>query len=68
MGAFVKKSYLEKSEVRWWSLNDLEHTAANSRTSGRQESDSFRYYFLESVPLLATAVRRRAMEFEMMAT
>jgi hypothetical protein len=68
MGAFVKKSYLEKSEVRWWSLNDLEHTAANSRTSGRQASDSFRYYFLESVPLLATAVRRRAMEFEMMAT
>lgn len=60
VGAFVKKSYLEKSEIRWWSLNDLEHTAANTRASGRQASDAFRHYFLESVPLLAAAVRKRA--------
>lgn len=66
VGAFVKKSYLEKSEIRWWNLNDLERTAMSSSGSrcGSRSciGESFRHYFLESVPLLATAVRRRVQD------
>jgi hypothetical protein len=50
VGAYVSKSYLEKSEIKWWSLDELEHA---SRTSPCE----FRRFFLENLPELISAVR-----------
>lgn len=60
VGAMVKKSYLEKSEVRWWSLRDLEQI---SLCRGSR-SEVFRHYFLDTIPLLADAIRNHENSLE----
>lgn len=53
VGAFVNKCYMEKSEIRWWGLEELEHAA-------RTRPHEFRRFFGDALPDLMTAVRSAA--------
>lgn len=49
VGAYVNKCYLEKSEVRWWGLEELERT-------GKQRPHEFRRFFSDALAQLIAAV------------
>jgi hypothetical protein len=53
VGAYVNKCYLEKSEVRWWGLDELER-------AGRQRPLEFRRFFADALPELIASVQAAA--------
>jgi len=53
VGAYVNKCYLEKSEVRWWGLDELER-------AGRHRPLEFRRFFADALPELVTSVQAAA--------
>lgn len=53
VGAYVNKCYLEKSEMKWWSVEELER-------AGKQRPQEFRRFFGDAIPELVAAVRSAA--------
>jgi hypothetical protein len=53
VGAYVNKCYLEKSEVRWWGLEELER-------AGQQRPMEFRRFFADAIPELVAGVQAAA--------
>ena len=52
--AFIDKSYMEKSELRWWSVTELREIARNKEL----HKDVFRPYFLDFLDCLVTTIER----------
>jgi len=56
LAAYVNKAFLEKSDVRWWPLAELERLARERWRGG----DAFRRYFLDNLCVFAPRVRSLA--------
>lgn len=56
VGAYVNKCYLEKSEMKWWSLDELERTA-------KHRPQEFRRFFGDAIPEIVATVRSVATEY-----
>jgi hypothetical protein len=53
VAAYVNKAFLEKTEIAWWDLSELEALARERWRGG----DSFRRYFLDNLRHLAPKIR-----------
>jgi hypothetical protein len=56
VAAYVNKAFLEKTEIAWWNLEELEVTARERWRGG----DCFRRYFLDNLRHLAPKIRALA--------
>ena len=51
IGAYVERSYMEKSEVKWWTIGELE------KISRSKQTDNFRRCFTDVLPSLIELIK-----------
>ena len=55
-GAFIERAYLEKSELRWWKIDELEKVML---PRSWEERDQFRKCFVDIIPALTKLLRSK---------